>query len=182
MGTTVTTNHSLIKPDGSEPASNWPTQNGTNMDAVDDLLFERLDPTTAQDDTDIAGISSTLFVAGTPVLGFSFTAPPKGKIWVTISGHVQTSLDGHWTELGWAIRSGGTVGSGTDFLTAGNFRTIRVGDSVNAGSPTQLSAGNRRPVSGLTPGAIYNIRAEFRTSSGGNGTINDRFLGVEYVV
>lgn len=35
MGTTTTTNKGLIKPDGNEPRSNWPTQWGAGADTVD---------------------------------------------------------------------------------------------------------------------------------------------------
>lgn len=35
MGTTVTPNLGLIKPDSAEPAQNWPSQVGSNMDALD---------------------------------------------------------------------------------------------------------------------------------------------------
>lgn len=39
MGTTTTPNLGLIKPDGNEPASNWPTQVGANMDTLDGRFY-----------------------------------------------------------------------------------------------------------------------------------------------
>lgn len=38
MGTTVTPNLSLIRPDSNEPIPNWPAQNGSNMDTLDALF------------------------------------------------------------------------------------------------------------------------------------------------
>lgn len=38
MGTTVTPNLSLIRPDANEPIPNWPGQNGSNMDTLDALF------------------------------------------------------------------------------------------------------------------------------------------------
>lgn len=41
MGTTVTPNLGLIKPDGLEPIPNWPAQWGSNADALDNVLKVR---------------------------------------------------------------------------------------------------------------------------------------------
>lgn len=79
MGTTVTPNLGLIKPDSAEPAQNWPSQTGANSDALDAVA-------------PIKGTYSPTIAAtgGNPVInGTSFL---EGKWW-RVGDHITTVID-----------------------------------------------------------------------------------------
>lgn len=130
--------------------------------------------------TNILGFVDTSPVAGSPVCGVSFTAPPSGIVYVTIAASIQTNNSGT-VELITQVRSGGTIGTGTlvydASATDGEPRLNAFGVAA-AG----VSASARSCVVGLTPGDIYNAHTAHFVSSGGDGDIFRRHLMVEFHV
>ncbi len=107
---------------------------------------------------------------GTPC-SFAFVAPPSGKVLVLNSGFVDNSSTGR-SHQSWIIRTGSTIGSGTTFLNAGDEKSL-----ANLG-PDDVTATRTTLVTGLTPGASYNIRQQFKTSSGTTGNFQWKELVV----
>lgn len=130
--------------------------------------------------TTIASITSTTPAAGSPACGFAFVAPPSGGIYVTVSGRINQSSNGNETLLGFQIRSGGTVGSGTIQLDFSSLRTITCGRAVVT-SGSSMMTGSRRYRVGpgtLTAGSTFNIQT-MHWVSGGTGQVDYREVIVE---
>lgn len=105
--------------------------------------------------------TSLSFEAGATPFGVSFTAPPSGVVYVTLSGYFRESQDGGVALMSWTMRTGGTVGSGTLVGTAANpHRALITGGVVTTGKPIYYQGSRRSVVSGLTPGNTYNVRVE----------------------
>lgn len=137
----------------------------------------------ATESTAQTSITSTTAAAGSVNCGLSFIVPPSGILKITVAGSIAQSVDGNLTYLGWEIRTGGTVGSGSsagwDFST---LRAITAGRPVNSGSAavTQGSFPFLVGLSGeLTVGNTYNVRTMHSVTSGGTGTVSNRILIVE---
>jgi hypothetical protein len=99
-----------------------------------------------------------------------FVAATTGRALVRYAA----DLDGNGvvgTHCGPHVRTGGTIGSGSDVLPASQANSVRnVGtDNRRYGATVLLES--------LTPGASYNVRLEHRVS-GGTGTIQFRHLSV----
>lgn len=124
--------------------------------------------------------TNTTFGSGTVNCGFSFVAPMSGKVMVTVSGELRAH--GAFVQavvLGYEIRTGGTVGSGTIVVAADDDRAIRWqptrDDAVIETSYTKLA-------SGLTAGDTYNVRTQQKiTGVGGgfSGTAHYRQIAVQ---
>jgi len=129
--------------------------------------------------------TSTAYFAGT-LHGAAFTAPPSGKVYITAGGALGTNSVvenvGSW--MSFEVRAGGTVGSGTVFLSAADSR------STGPWRPNSAAAGYkyapaslRLLVSGLTPGDTYNVRTLFRSdNAGASAAVHHRQLLVEPVM
>lgn len=120
---------------------------------------------------------------GSPSVGFAFTAPPSGKVYITISGRIDQNHAGGQTVLTWRLRAGDNVGSGTTIEGASIANGLLVGEAVVDDAPARLSAGNRTLIEGLTPGADYNVQAlHWVEGSPSSGSIRFRRLIVEPVL
>jgi hypothetical protein len=144
----------------------------TTIDAHSAVLASQ--PNAVADSTDILALSNTTFAAGANC-GFSFVAPGTGKVWAKVSAHMETNTADS-CYLGFEIRAGGTVGSGTVFLAAAVDSAAGVGGVVGA------RTGNTREklVTGLTPGTTYNIRT-MHLCTGGNYDIFAREIAIDPV-
>lgn len=112
--------------------------------------------------------TSTSFVAGTSPLGVTFVAPPSGAVVISMRGYIAQNINGQASIMSYAIRAGGSIGSGSVFSAANSDRALVCGRSVNASSPALLQASITDGFNGLTPGATYNVRCEFSvTATGG---------------
>lgn len=142
--------------------------------------LEALDPIEQSDTTSITTITSTSYAPGSPVVGFTFVAPPSGKVFITISGNVQQNNNGWHTALSYELKTGGTIGSGTSVQVGAFTRAVVAGQGVTSGGPAYASASKRGLVTGLTAGNTYNVRAVHRVT-GGSGELEFRSLTVEPV-
>ncbi|WP_433242490.1 hypothetical protein [Actinomadura nitritigenes] len=98
--------------------------------------------------------TSTTFINGG--LGTTFVPPPSGLVYVTVSGAVECEAPST-AFLGWEIRL--TNASGAVVVAADDRRAVGVQEDKFA------QASYRCPVSGLTPGTTYFIRAMLRTTN-----------------
>lgn len=149
-------------------------------DVEDDIaaVEDKIDELTTWEHSELTDVTttSTSSVNGSPVCGVAFVAPSSGKVEVSIYGDVANS--GGICLLGWRVRTGTTVGSGTvvDGSDTGDTHAD-VGRIV--ASSIRLGAGSHAiVVSGLTPGANYNI-ATYHSVTASTGTIRTRAVTVK---
>jgi hypothetical protein len=131
-------------------------------------------PVSAQDSADLLALNNTASFAPGSNCGVSFTAPSNGKVYVTVSGHMQQSTAPAFCYLSYEIRSGATVGSGTVFFAALTDYGIGIGGAVGV----RICASRRKLISGLTAGTPYNIRT-MHLCTGGTFDIFGREIAVE---
>lgn len=131
----------------------------------------------AEEGTNIV-FTNTSPTAGAPACGTSFVAPPSGNVLMIVTGCIDMSTNTNLALLGYEIRTGSTVGSGTVFL-APDFesRTIAAGRAVNTSAAASFNGSHVRPISGLTAGATYNVRTmHWLLDAGGSATVRHRFI------
>jgi hypothetical protein len=138
----------------------------------------------ATESTTISGITSTSFVPGSPVNGFSFVSPPSGGVYVNVSGRISMTTNTNEMLLSFEIRSGASIGAGTIQVSASSFRALTVGRAVNASAPANLNATRRVRIAPgtLTPGSTFNIQNMHAVAPAGTGIIEYRELTVEPVL
>lgn len=101
-----------------------------------------------------------------------FTAPPSGKVLIMNNSQLdnsstQTSL------ISWELRTGTTVGSGSVITGASDDRALR---SIGT---NEIQIGDSYLVTGLQPGADYNVEQQIRGSGGTTATFSRRRLIVQ---
>lgn len=102
--------------------------------------------------------------------GTAFVAGASGKALILYGANLDNS-GAAATNVGPYVRTGATVGSGSDVFPAVLNNCVR---NVNTDDAT---FGNMLPLEGLTPGSSYNVRLEHRVS-GGTGTAQYRHVTV----
>lgn len=85
----------------------------------------------------------------------TFVAPNSGKVRITVGGFIKAGTAGQPAQLGWDLRAGATIGSGTMVQAMAN--TNAVGNYNNQ----YVNATTSTIVTGLTPGDTYNLRHHF---------------------
>lgn len=134
--------------------------------------------TAASSSTAAFSFTNTSGASGTDVVGVSFVAPPSGSVMISIGGVIWISSNTFRAILGWELRTGSVVGSGT-LVTGPDYRyAIIAGRSVTTSGPNDIAATRRRKWSGLTPGSAYNVVAKHWVS-GGTGNTDQREVIVE---
>lgn len=102
-----------------------------------------------------AAVASPQDVSGT------FTAPASGSVIVTVNGVIRSNVAGNYVAVGFEIRSGTTIGAGSVA-----YAFSLTDSALNYG--TAFSSAHREVVvTGLTPGASYNIRAMGQAAAAG---------------
>ena len=115
--------------------------------------------------------SYTATLTGGTACGVAFVAPASGK--VVIVNTVQSSNSGAGNSFcAIHVRTGAVVGSGTDVLASSDDEAhTNTGTSAFRFSVSRL-------LTGLTPGASYNVQQEFKASSG-TATFSRKHLFVD---
>lgn len=126
-------------------------------------------------------VTSSTFVPGDLMVGLTFTAPPSGRVYVTLSAYFQQAINGESSMVGFALRTGAVIGSGTIVLPSNGDRALICGDAVNSGSPARLQASRRALITGLSAGTAYNVVVEMTTTAGGSNSTFYREILVEPV-
>jgi len=131
-------------------------------------------PIQVENGTDQTGITSASASAGSPVVGTSFVAPASGRVWISISGNLFVGTATGELVLGWELRDGSAIGSGTVLLGNDADRALTAGRTAS----TQAGGTNRYLHTGLTGGSSYNVRA-MHWINGGTGIVTYRRIAVE---
>lgn len=118
--------------------------------------------------------TSTTFTAtisgATPEMGIAFVAPTSGKVLVIWTAGMSNNTPPQISQIGFQIRAGSTVNSGTVFMAADAARsTLTIYSSRHAGNYM---------VTGLTPGATYNVTMMHRSFTTGTSGFDNRELTV----
>lgn len=93
-------------------------------------------------------------------LGLAFTAPASGSVTIVVGGFVRSNSTTA-AYISWRLRTGATIGSGTLLYDTATSRAF-------GNYSSNLVAGERSSiVSGLTPGASYNVRGVTVVANGG---------------
>lgn len=125
--------------------------------------------------TDIASTSGTTTsnsftptLTGGTACGVSFTAPTSGTVLVINTAQMSNSGANN-TRCSFFVRTGSSIGSGTTVLASADGRS-------NLHNGTSEEGHTRvHPVTGLTPGSVYNVQQEFKVSAG-TGTFSQKNL------
>ena len=133
------------------------------------------------DSADETGFNSTSFTLGSTTVGTAFVAPTSGSVVIHWGArallNVNTALQ---IRVSAEVRTGSTVGSGTVIAAANDGWSLEIGNATN----NRIGANRARPVTGLTPGATYNVSLWHKNATGvaSAGTIFDRDCFVVPVV
>jgi hypothetical protein len=112
----------------------------------------------------------TATLTGGTACGLVFTAPTSGRVLVCNNTAIVNSAT-QATYCSFAIRAGGSIGSGTVFLSEADGHAILNTTTSNA------RYGTTRVVEGLTPGSTYNAQQLFRVAAS-TGTYVNKSLHV----
>lgn len=120
-----------------------------------------------QDEVASAGsTTSTSFTAtltSSTAPGVVFVAPPSGRVIVGWHSNLVNTTSGQEARVGWELRVGGTIGSGSVVVAATDVRSLRI---KGASTTNDVAFGSTYLVTALTPGSTYNVRQMYRVSSG----------------
>lgn len=141
---------------------NGPAQFQALAQAVETQL-QRLDSVPAAvTATDAGAVStaSTTFtnLAGDP--GVAFTAPPSGRVLVSIGSAFDGNAADTWSMMGFQIRTGSVVGSGTIVYAAND------NDACGTMGTNDAAIGRTTLVTSLIAGSPYNAQALYKRFSG----------------
>jgi hypothetical protein len=117
--------------------------------------------------------TETFTTSNTPA-AVAFVAPTSGIVLIHNRSWLDNSGATARTLMSFVVRTGSTVGSGTTFLAASDARAI------HNTSADDIECGATFRVTGLTPGAAYNVRQAGRVTSG-TGESQNREIIVEPV-
>lgn len=123
--------------------------------------------------------SSNVMTLGSPIVGFSFSAPTSGMIVLDVSTTIDVSTLGCRARLFAQVRTGPVVGSGTLFWDGdgdqGPLIILENQKTGGAAARGALSSGDS-PVTGMTPNQIYNVSVGYRieTAATGSMAVNTR--------
>ncbi len=126
-------------------------------------------PESVQDDdgTTISNITSTTYIAGSPVVSVTFTAPKSGRVGVCIGGGLVEQDAGNRVWISYELYLG-TSSSGTLIHSGHDARGVNSsGDATASGDQT---LGNMTMEERLTAGSTYYAQVVYRVSG---GTTND---------
>lgn len=139
-------------------------------------------PDQDEDSTAISGVTSTSFIPGSPVVAVTFQAPPSGMVMVTVTGALTQSSNSNVGQLGWEMRAGLVVGSGSIIVGLSSDRSVATSKAVTGSGPAEITASNRYLKGSLTPGNDYHVYTAHRTTPAGTMGVNYRCVLVEPVL
>lgn len=104
--------------------------------------------------------TSLTYVALSGDPGLSFVSPTSGRVLVTIAAAMDGNAADTYATMGFQIRTGAVVGSGTIIQAANDT------DVVAHQGTSDLTGGRTSLVSGLTSGSTYNVQTLYKLLSG----------------
>lgn len=114
------------------------------------------------DGTDEANFNQTTFTAGSTPVGTTFMAPSSGAVLIHYTARIRlvNATAQRITVLA-EVREGAVIGSGTVVNNFTEDQSLEIGQTAG----DQLTGGTTMPVSGLTPGATYNVRLLYKNAT-----------------
>lgn len=141
------------------------------------LTLPAYDTLTPESFATLSGFVNTAPTPSAPVFGTAFTAPPSGRVFLSIGGNISSSAAAYWCALGAEVRTGDVIGAGTV------VRTAILGRALVSPRGGQIGGTRRREVAGLTPGALYNAQAvHWVENAAGSGSFTNRDISVEPII
>lgn len=113
-------------------------------------------PTVGDRDDSTLSVTSSTYGAGATVCGVAFTASTTGRAQVFWQAYLDNTAVGGLTFASYRIGTGSVIGAGTEVIAAADPRSIFI-IGVN-----QERRGASDLVTGLTPGATYNVQLMHR--------------------
>lgn len=173
--------YGLPYPSLSDPP-NGPAQFQALAEAVEAEL-DRIDDTiSGVPITQSSSVTATVFTASTTYValagdpGIAFTAPASGRVLISMGAALTGSAADTYSMMGFQIRNGAVVGSGSVFLAVNDNDVI-----ANLGL-SDLAASRVTLVSGLTATSSYNVQVLYKRLSGtGNAFFARRNVIVQSV-
>lgn len=146
---------------------------GSEVDALD------TPPTATDTEPGAYTCTNTSFGVGTTGgtyadCGVAFLAPTTGRVMILYAARLGNNTDGQSCHLTPVVRDGSTVGSGSTIVAASVENMIDI-QAANASGNGR--AGAHLVVTGLTPGAAYNVRLEHSVTAN-TGNIQSRTVTV----
>lgn len=127
----------------------------------------------ATDATSIANITSTSFVAGSPVVGTTFVAPTSGAVLLSVGLSARDNGGINRIHLAPEVRLGS---SGGPVVLAADVTTRGIGVP---GEPDEFMYRSRTTLlSGLTPGQVYWVQTMHKVSGGTTADLQERDVTV----
>lgn len=116
-------------------------------------------------------ITFTATISGaTPEMGVAFVAPTSGKVLIIWTAGMSNSSPPNISQISPQVRQGAVVNTGTVVLAADAARsTLTTTSSRHAGNYV---------LTGLTPGASYNVTMTHRSFNAGTSSFDNRELTV----
>lgn len=112
------------------------------------------------DGSTVTTTSTTHTSMGTSAASGTFVAPASGIVEVTVASQLKSSVAGQSCIVGFEIRTGATVGSGTGVQAFDDAK------AVTSANTESIRTERTYQISGLVPGDTYNIRTRYRSTSG----------------
>lgn len=117
----------------------------------------------AIDDTTIANITNTSYVAGTPEIGVYFIGPPSGRVRLTLGGGFRDNGASALDRVFFAPQLFREDSSGTEVLAP----SVTFRGYLSVAADTEFQYGSRvSMLENLVPGQRYYLRGMFLTSAG----------------
>lgn len=104
--------------------------------------------------------SFTATLTGGTACGLAFTAPPSGRVLILSDCGVFNSSAANASLITIRVRTGASVGSGSDVVAASDDNAIA------EWTANLIQVGNHYLATGLTPGSSYNVQQLYRVSAG----------------
>lgn len=186
--------------------SNLPAQLQALAQQIENTLGAHLDATTAHGRNNVGpnvqekqspqqftfnntSYSATANNAGltVEVCGLSFVAPASGIVAVGVGGSIESQNNRNGALLGWELRTGSTIGSGSILIGPSSPRALQGPQSVSDFGEARVGATRWSVVgsvdllpAGLTPGSSYNVRTMHVITPGpATGQVLDRSIIVQ---
>ena len=113
----------------------------------------------AGDGTQTSTTSTTGAAMGAAGAQGIFTAPPSGIVEFTVGAQLRCATAGQSAVMGFEVKAGSTIGSGTVFLAHDINKGVLNANTQNIRTSMTF------PVTGLTPFAVYNTRTVMFTTN-----------------
>lgn len=129
---------------------------------------------TSNGTTTSTSYTNTLTTTG--IHGVAFVAPPSGKVQFIGRSSGGSSTVGQYAQLDYEVKTGSTVGSGSVIrATSNNTASVFLSSTSGGQGPLNVSG----IISGLTPGAVYNVALTYASSNGAStASFNRRYAAV----